>query len=207
MSLAQVLDAIARALILDRSERAHLFALAGTVDPSPASECTGVPQSLRRMLEQSVKTLVMIDMATGFSIEPPIACTMRKMTSISRLGARLHSPDPRVKITSPVWKVRLRPTRSAVDPESIKSAARTRVYASIVHCIPETEACRSLRIEGRATLRTVLSRLTSSRLMQQIASTSMRRRWLSSRMVERYIDTVGAAVMTALSVPPAGAGQ
>ncbi|MGP3944161.1 helix-turn-helix transcriptional regulator [Streptomyces sp. 6N106] len=49
---AQVLDAIARALILDRSERAHLFALAGTVDPSPASECTGVPQSLRRMLEQ-----------------------------------------------------------------------------------------------------------------------------------------------------------
>ncbi|WP_372498918.1 helix-turn-helix transcriptional regulator [Streptomyces hygroscopicus] len=49
---AQVLDAIARALLLDRSERAHLFALAGTVDPSPASECTGVSEGLRRMLEQ-----------------------------------------------------------------------------------------------------------------------------------------------------------
>ncbi|MET7933974.1 helix-turn-helix transcriptional regulator [Streptomyces sp. NPDC005322] len=49
---AQVLDAIARALLLDRSERAHLFALAGTVDPSPWSECTGVPQALRLMLEQ-----------------------------------------------------------------------------------------------------------------------------------------------------------
>ncbi|MET7761798.1 helix-turn-helix transcriptional regulator [Streptomyces sp. NPDC005336] len=49
---AQVLDAIARALLLDRSERAHLFALAGTVDPSPGSECTGVPQALQLMLDQ-----------------------------------------------------------------------------------------------------------------------------------------------------------
>ncbi|MEU0839364.1 helix-turn-helix transcriptional regulator [Streptomyces sp. NPDC005962] len=49
---AQVLDAIARALLLDRSERAHLFVLAGQVDPKPGNECTGVPQSLQVMLEQ-----------------------------------------------------------------------------------------------------------------------------------------------------------
>ncbi|MFI0818152.1 helix-turn-helix transcriptional regulator [Streptomyces sp. NPDC021098] len=49
---AQVLDAIARALLLDRSEREHLFALAGAVDPTPGSECSGVPQSLQVMLEQ-----------------------------------------------------------------------------------------------------------------------------------------------------------
>ncbi|GAA0998745.1 helix-turn-helix transcriptional regulator [Streptomyces rhizosphaericus] len=49
---AQVLDAIARALLLDRSERAHLFALAGAIDPTPASECTGIPQSLQLMLER-----------------------------------------------------------------------------------------------------------------------------------------------------------
>ncbi|MEK8170749.1 helix-turn-helix transcriptional regulator [Streptomyces sp. M19] len=49
---AQVLDAIARALQLDRSERAHLFALAGSVDPSPNSECTGVTPALRLMLER-----------------------------------------------------------------------------------------------------------------------------------------------------------
>ncbi|OPF78217.1 DNA-binding protein [Streptomyces antioxidans] len=49
---AQVLDAIARALLLDRSERSHLFALAGTIDPTPASECTGVPQALQLMLER-----------------------------------------------------------------------------------------------------------------------------------------------------------
>ncbi|MDT3395632.1 helix-turn-helix transcriptional regulator [Streptomyces sp. B1866] len=49
---AQVLDAIARGLQLDRSERTHLFALAGAVDPSPGSECTGVPDSLRTLLAQ-----------------------------------------------------------------------------------------------------------------------------------------------------------
>ncbi|WP_432588353.1 helix-turn-helix transcriptional regulator [Streptomyces sp. HD1123-B1] len=49
---AQVLDAIARALLLDRSERAHLFALAGAADPTPASECSGVSPALQAMLDQ-----------------------------------------------------------------------------------------------------------------------------------------------------------
>ncbi|WP_370656891.1 helix-turn-helix transcriptional regulator [Streptomyces sp. NBS 14/10] len=48
----QVLDAIARALLLDRSERQHLFALSGAVDPNPGSQCTGVTPALRLMLEQ-----------------------------------------------------------------------------------------------------------------------------------------------------------
>ncbi|GAA3103382.1 hypothetical protein GCM10020254_56460 [Streptomyces goshikiensis] len=52
----------------------------------------------------------------------------------------------------------------------------------MVHCIPATEACSSRRMEGSATFRTVLSRLTMSRLMQQIARTSRRRRWLKSDM-------------------------
>ncbi|MEV6318277.1 helix-turn-helix transcriptional regulator [Streptomyces sp. NPDC051776] len=47
----QVLDALARALQLDPSERSHLFALAGATDPDPASECATVPPSLRMMLE------------------------------------------------------------------------------------------------------------------------------------------------------------
>src|SRR5262245_17838156 len=49
---AQVLDAIARALQLDRSERAHLFALAGSADPSPGSDCSGVTPALRMMLDR-----------------------------------------------------------------------------------------------------------------------------------------------------------
>lgn len=75
----------------------------------------------------SVNVLVMIDMATGFSIEPPTACTIRNATSASRFGAREQSTEPRVKTTRPAMKTRLRPIRSAVEPASISSEARTRV--------------------------------------------------------------------------------
>jgi len=70
---------------------------------------------------------VMIDIATGFSIEPPIACTARKATSVPRFGATLHSSEPRVNSTSPSWKIRLRPRRSAVDPERTSRLASTSV--------------------------------------------------------------------------------
>ena len=49
---AQVLDAVARALLLDRSERAHLFALAAADDPSPVLECATVTPAVRLMLDQ-----------------------------------------------------------------------------------------------------------------------------------------------------------
>ncbi|MEU7045476.1 helix-turn-helix transcriptional regulator [Streptomyces varsoviensis] len=49
---AQVLDSLARALMLDHSERFHLFALAEVADPHPNSECTGVSDALRAMLRQ-----------------------------------------------------------------------------------------------------------------------------------------------------------
>ncbi|MER7755736.1 helix-turn-helix transcriptional regulator [Kitasatospora sp. NPDC097643] len=48
----QVLDAVARALLLDPSERAHLFTLAGAEDPVPAVECSTVGPSVRLVLEQ-----------------------------------------------------------------------------------------------------------------------------------------------------------
>ncbi|MER6082263.1 helix-turn-helix transcriptional regulator [Streptomyces sp. NPDC001833] len=46
----QVLDALARTLLLDASERAHLFQLAGAVDPTPAASCTGVTPAMQEML-------------------------------------------------------------------------------------------------------------------------------------------------------------
>ncbi|MDQ0713243.1 transcriptional regulator with XRE-family HTH domain [Streptomyces luteogriseus] len=48
----QVLDALARALLLDPSERAHLFRLAGTADPTPATTCPSVTPAMRAVLEQ-----------------------------------------------------------------------------------------------------------------------------------------------------------
>ncbi|WP_181805035.1 helix-turn-helix transcriptional regulator [Streptomyces shenzhenensis] len=46
----QVLDALARTLRLDGSERAHLFQLAEAVDPTPAASCTGVTPALQEIL-------------------------------------------------------------------------------------------------------------------------------------------------------------
>jgi hypothetical protein len=82
----------------------------------------------------------MIDIATGFSIEPPTACSIRNTTSHSRLGARLQARDPSVNRTRPIWNTLRRPSRSAIEPDSISRLARTRVYASTVHWRPESEA-------------------------------------------------------------------
>ncbi|MFI9805608.1 helix-turn-helix transcriptional regulator [Streptomyces sp. NPDC052301] len=47
----QVLDALARTLRLDASERAHLFQLAGATDPTPAANCPSVTPALRALLD------------------------------------------------------------------------------------------------------------------------------------------------------------
>ncbi|MEU5316304.1 helix-turn-helix transcriptional regulator [Streptomyces sp. NPDC021056] len=48
----QVLDALARSLLLDPSERAHLFQLAGAADPTPATSCPSITPALRQLIEQ-----------------------------------------------------------------------------------------------------------------------------------------------------------
>lgn len=48
----QVLDALARTLMLDGSERAHLFQLAGAADPTPASNCSGVTPAQLELLRR-----------------------------------------------------------------------------------------------------------------------------------------------------------
>ena len=64
----------------------------------------------------SSNTLRMIDIATGLSIDPPIAWSTRNATSSSSVGANPHNSDPSENTTRPVWNTRFRPTRSAVDP-------------------------------------------------------------------------------------------
>ena len=127
-----------------------------------------------------VNVFVMIDMATGFSMDPPTAWTMRKMTRVPRLGARLQRRDPTANVHSPMMKVRRRPKRSAVEPEIIRRLASTSVYASTVHWSPERDAWKSLPMEGRATLTIVTSMPTMSRLMQQMDRMPKRRRRLTT---------------------------
>ena len=58
----------------------------------------------------------------------------------------------------------------------------------MVHCRPETDECRFLAIDGRATFTIVLSRPTMNRLRQQMARMSRRRRRVrSGRAV--HLDT------------------
>ena len=100
-----------------------------TTGPSARLTPTTPPQTPIALARSrgSVNTLVMIDMATGLSIDAPTACSTRATISQLRLGARLHSRDATVKTVSPVWNTRRRPNRSAIEPENISRLASTRV--------------------------------------------------------------------------------
>lgn len=77
----QVLDALARTLLLDSSERDHLFRLAGAVDPTPAAKCPTLTPALRQMLTQ---------------LEPVPACIQNSRYDIlayNRTYARLMMSD------------------------------------------------------------------------------------------------------------------
>ena len=100
-----------------------------TTGPSAMETPTTAPQIPTAWARSRgmVKVFVMIDIATGFSIDPPIAWIMRKTMRVSRLGARLQSSEPAAKVNSPMTKVRRRPKRSAVEPEIISRLASTSV--------------------------------------------------------------------------------
>lgn len=77
----QVLDALARTLRLDPSERAHLFRLAGAVDPTPAAPCPTLTPALLEVLSQ---------------LEPVPACIQNSRYDIlayNRTYARLMMRD------------------------------------------------------------------------------------------------------------------
>lgn len=99
---AQVLDSVARALLLDPTERAHLFVLAGVPDPEPGKECPYVTPSLLAVMEQ---------------LEPLPACVMNSrydFLAYNRPYARLVDdldalpPEDRnlmwLLFTHPAWR-------------------------------------------------------------------------------------------------------
>jgi len=75
-----------------------------TIGPTPRLVPTTPPHTpiARAGSCGSVKTLVIIDIATGFSIEAPTACTIRNTISQPRPGATLHSSNPSVNSTDPL---------------------------------------------------------------------------------------------------------
>ena len=100
-----------------------------TTGPSAMLRPNTPPQTpiARARSPRSVNVLVMIDIATGLSMDPPTAWIIRKTISQPRPGARLHSSEPAVNTPRPAWKVRRRPMRSAVAPENISRLASTSV--------------------------------------------------------------------------------
>ena len=101
----------------------------------------------------SSKTLRMIDIATGLSIEPPIACSTRAAISASSVGASAHrrrADREHGQTRSGTRACGRRDRRSS--PTASAGSRSSSVYASIVHCSPDTDACSDRWIEGSATL-------------------------------------------------------
>ncbi len=65
--------------------------------------------------------------ATGLSIDAPTPWRARAATSAPAEGASAHTSEARPKTTSPHWKTRRRPNRSASAPAEISRLARTTV--------------------------------------------------------------------------------
>ena len=117
--------------LIQNTERQLTYSMSAppTIGPSAIEMPTTAPQipMARARSTLPVNTCVMIDIATGLSIDPPTAWTNRAAISNSMLGARLHNSEPAAKISRPAWNTRLRPQRSPAAPESSSSDASTRV--------------------------------------------------------------------------------
>jgi len=102
---AQVADAIARALMLDRIERRHLFTLAGASDPHPLMDCPGMSPAVRTMLDQ----LEPLPAAVFNSRYDIIAYNRTYGRLVDDLDA--HAPEDRnlmwLAFTDPRWRERM----------------------------------------------------------------------------------------------------
>jgi len=75
----------------------------------------------------SRNTLLMIPSAAGLSPAAPAPWTARNAISHARLGAMLHSQEPRMNRDNPAWNTVRRPNRSAITPADISRLARVTV--------------------------------------------------------------------------------
>src|SRR5437764_6720709 len=99
----------------------------------------------------------MIERVAGFISAAPTPCTVRAAISEPAPPARPHQRDAPVKISSPATKILRRPIMSASFPPVRSSTPNVSAYALTTHSSSEMLIPRSLRIDGSATLTTVLS--------------------------------------------------
>jgi MmyB-like transcription regulator ligand binding domain/Helix-turn-helix domain len=101
----QVADAIARALMLDRIERRHLFTLTGAPDPHPLLDCPGMSPAVRSLLDQ-LEPLPAAVLNSRYDI---IAYNRTYGRLVDDLDAR--SPEDRnlmwLAFTDPLWRERM----------------------------------------------------------------------------------------------------
>src|SRR5205807_2581569 len=107
-------------------------------------------------------------------------------------GAKAENDEPVAKITKPIVRPRYRPNLSPRLPAVSNKPAKTRVYASTIHCswlalAPSPPAATGFESVGSATLRIVLSIPITMRLRHSTNNVNHRRRWATSgsRRAER----------------------
>jgi hypothetical protein len=126
---AQVLDAVARTLMLDPGERAHLFVLAGLADPAPRKDCPMVTESVRLTLEQ---------------LEPLPACVMNSRYDILAYNATYGclvddldalAPEDRnvmwLVFTDPAWR------EAVVDLDEVRRRCTAQLRAAMAEHVAE----------------------------------------------------------------------
>src|SRR6476646_6078965 len=93
----------------------------------------------------------------GCSAPPVAPCTIRKNTSVARLGARPHSSDATVKPVTEIINNRLRPMKLASHPVIGRTTALATRYDVSAHVASSTVAERLPAMCGSDTLTTVVS--------------------------------------------------
>ena len=128
------------------------------------------------------KTLVRIDSVAGMTKAPPRPITDRPAITAHVASPRAARSEPDRKISRPICRAPLRPKRSPREPPVKRKPAKTRLYASTIHCSSLVLAPSSLESVGMATFSAVLPMMTIIKLVQRTARIHQRRAKISGAM-------------------------
>src|SRR6266571_6275937 len=139
-------------------------------------------------------------------------CTILAAISAPIAGASPHAADTRANSPTPAPNARRAPARSESAPADSSSAANSSVQPSTTHCSPVIPPPRSARIEGKATLTTTASSVTTKNPSTAAASAATAWRDRRGGVINgagrpRVVITVSPAGVAAATAPVADASQ